>query len=200
MTNFNNPKGNRDNDDLPLTPKEKSYRDGFVQGRVGNEEVEHERERAAENSGAASGIVLGGIIAALLGLGAAALYYFNRPTEPVPTTIINTPVTPAATAPKPEKETKIIERTIEKAVPGPTQTKIIEKAVPGPTKVVEVDKPILVPGPTKVIKVPAAPASPVPEAPANKTDSSKPDSPTPSPSPAASPSGDAGNTPTGTNN
>lgn len=53
MTNHNPPPGNRD------------------------EELQYERERAAENSGTANGLAIGGTLAGLLGLG-AAFYYWKR--------------------------------------------------------------------------------------------------------------------------
>lgn len=185
MTNFNNPQGSSDEDNVPLTPNEKSYREGYVRGRVGNEETQFERERAAENGGTANGLVIGGILTALLGLGAAAVYYWSKPADTVPTTIINNPPTPAASvAPKPEKETKIIDRTIEKTAPPQVKVVEVEKQVPGPTKVIQVPKPVLVPGATKVIEVPkpaVAPASPSPTA------SQSPVTVSPSPAPAAAP-------------
>lgn len=84
------------------------------------------------NTEKTNGLVIGGVVALLAAIGAAALYFSSQPT-PAPTTIINTPPNPAApTAPAPEKQTTIIDRTVE-------------KAVPGATKVIEVPKPFAVP-------------------------------------------------------
>ena len=172
-TNINNP---------PLTPEQRSYEQGYTQGE---NELNYQRERAAENSGAASGLVLGGILATLVGLG-AAYYYWAQPA-PTPTTIINTPPAPAASTPvSPQKETRIIERTVEKAAPA------------APPKVVEVPKPVLVPGATKVIEVPKPFAVPVVPATHTKSDPPKGSTPAATPSPAAgdsapSPSPDTGN-------
>jgi hypothetical protein len=116
MTNYNRPPGNRD------------------------EELQYERERAAENNGTANGLAIGGGIAALVGLG-AALYYWSRPNPvPAPTTIINPPaVSPAASSsPQPPQPTKTIERTVERTTP---------------PKVIEVPKPIIVPGATRTVEV-----------------------------------------------
>lgn len=151
MTNLNDPKSSKDRDNIPLTAEEQSFREGYLRGQSGNKELQSQRERAAENSGAASGLVIGGVIATLIGIGAAAFYYWRTP-ESLPTTIINTMPSPSATgAPQSEKETKIIERTTEKA------------ASP---QIIEVPKPVLIPGETKVIEVPktsAVPVSPAPQ-------------------------------------
>jgi hypothetical protein len=164
MTNYNPPPGNRD------------------------EDIQSERERAAENSGTANGLAIGGTLAALIGLGAAALYYWSRPT-PAPTsntTIVN----PAAsTAPQSPAPTRIIERTVEKAAP----PKVVEiqkpVIVPGATKIVEVQKPVIVPGATKTVEVqkPTTAASPstVPST-----------APSVAPSPSASPTPSTSQSPT----
>lgn len=183
MTNYNNPKGDRDENNVPLTPNEQSYREGYDRGRVGNEEVQYERERAAENGGAANGLIIGGTLAALLGLGGLAYYLTNKPADvtPASTTIVNPPA--AVVTPKPEKETKVIERTVEKQVPGPTKvinvpgpTKVVEKQVPGETKVIKV------PGETKVIEVP----KPIIVPPADKSSSTTKPATTSSPAPSTS--------------
>ncbi len=203
MSNYNNPRGDRDENNVPLTPNEQSYREGYDRGRVGNEEVQHERERAAENGGAANGLIIGGTLAALLGLGGLAYYLTNKPADvtPTSTTIVNPPA--ATVTPKPEKETKVIERTVEKQVPGETKvinvpgpTKVVEKQVPGQTKVIKV------PGPTKVIEVPKPVVVPTP---ADKSSSTTTTSPAPStssstdpaitPTPSTSPSPAASTTP-----
>jgi hypothetical protein len=164
------PEDRRDIGNSPLTPEQRSYEQGYTQGQ-GNENELQQRERSAENSGAASGLVIGGILAALVGLGG---YYFWAQSARTPTTIINTPSVPAASTPvAPQKETKIIERTIEKAAPAT------------PPKVVEVPTPILVPGATKVIEVPKPFAVPVVPATPAKSDPPKDNSGKKSATPAA---------------
>jgi hypothetical protein len=192
---YNSPNDRRNLDNILPTPEQRSYEQGYTQGQRAEEnELQYQRERAAENSGAASGLIIGGILASLVGIGAA--YYYWAQSAPIPTTIINTPPIPSASAPAaPQTETKIIERTIEKPAPTPT-TKVVEVPkpilVPGATKVVEVPKPILVPGATKVVEVPKLFAVPVvPATPAKSSapkDNSEKDSSSPSanPSPAAS--------------
>lgn len=206
MTNFNNPKGNRNEANVPLTPNEESsYREGYDRGRVGNEQVQSERERAAENGGAANGLIIGATLAALLGLGGLAYYLSTKPADviPAPTTIINQPTPAATVTPQPNKETKVIERTIEKTAP--PQVKVIEKQVPGETKVIKV------PGETKIIEVPkpvvvptTAPAtstapstsSPAPNNNSNSSaGSSSKSTPAKEPAPAASTAPDTNSSP-----
>jgi hypothetical protein len=155
MTDYNNPKNPGDPDDHPLDPNQVDYRD-----RLEYVEAQYQREKAAENSGAVQGVLVGGLVSAIV-LCAAAIYFWTKPA-PNPT-IISTPASPSAsTAAKPEPTTKIIERTIEKSASSApsTKVKVVEVPkpilVPGETKTIEVPKPILVPGETKTIEVPKA--------------------------------------------
>jgi hypothetical protein len=168
MTDYNQPQDDRVSERLPLTPAEQIERDRLDRAIARDEQIQFERELAAENSGAASGIAIGATIAALIGLGAGAIYYFGRP-QPAPINIITTPASPAAsTAPKPEQPTKTIERTT------------IDRTAPAPApQVIEVPKPILVPGATRTIEVPK---------PTVTTEQSTPTSgASPSPAPFSSP-------------
>jgi hypothetical protein len=181
---YNSPKDRRNIDNLRPTPEQRSYEQGYTQGQRAEEnELQYQRERAAENGGAASGLMIGGILASLVSIGAA--YYYWVQSAPIPTTIINTSPIPSASAPTaPQTETKIIERTIEKAAPTPA------------TKVVEVPKPILVPGATKVIEVPKLFAVPVVPATPAKSSAPKDNSEKDSSSPSTTPSPAASDTPT----
>ena len=156
------------------------------QGRDNTEdEIQYQRERAAENSGTTNGLVVGSLLVALIGLGGLATYYWTRPA-PTPTTIINTPPNPmAAVSPAPQKTT-IIDRTVEKTAP--PQVKVVEVQKPvvitapaAPPKIVEVPKPFAVPGATKVIEVPK------PTAPVTPSTTDKSVAPKPSTTPSASP-------------
>jgi hypothetical protein len=152
------PEERRNISNPPLTPEQRSYEQGYTQGQ-GIENELQQRERAAKNSGAASGLAIGGTLAALVGLGA---YYYSAQPAPTPTTIINVPPVPATSTPvAPQKETKIIERTVEKSAPAT------------PPNVVEVPTPILVPGATKVIEVPQPFAVPIVPATPTKSDPPK---------------------------
>lgn len=176
---YDTPQSSQDPKDRPLKPTEQSNRDEYIQ---------YQRERSAENSGTNNGLLIGSLLTALLGFGGfLTYYYYGNQSSVVPTTIINTPPisSPAASAPSvPEKQTKVIERTIEKAAP--PQINPVDKPVPAPPKIIEVPKPVLVTGETKVIEVPKAFSSPmIPSAP-QESNNSKPSS-TPSTKASKSP-------------
>jgi hypothetical protein len=163
---YNNPQGSENPDDRPITPTEQSNRD---------ENIQYRRERAAENSGATNGLLIGGVLTAILGLGGFAAYYYSSNQFPAaPTTIINNPPSSSPVAPAssvPEKQTKVIERTIEKAAP--PQIIQVDKPVPVPPQIIEVPKPVLVPGETKVIEVPKPFSTPMTPGTAQKSASPK---------------------------
>ena len=153
---YNDLSGKENSNDRPLTSTEQSNQ---------NENIQYQRERAAENSGTTNGLFIGGMLTALLGLGGFAAYYYSSNQPPAtPTTIINNPSSSSPVAPAssvPEKQTRIIERTIEKVAP--PQVIQVDKPVPVPPQIIEVPKPVLVPGETKVIEVPklfSAPMTP----------------------------------------
>jgi hypothetical protein len=167
MTNkYNNPQGNKNPNDRPLSPTEQSSQD---------EDIQYQREQSAGNNGATNGLLIGGILTALLGLGGFAAYnYSNNQAPAVPATIINNPPSSSPVAPAssiPEKQTKIIERTIEKAAP--PQVIQVDRPVPAPPQIIEVPKPVLVPGETKVIEVPKPFSTPMTPGVSQKSDSSK---------------------------
>lgn len=156
-------------------------------------ELQNQRERSAKDSGTANGLVIGSILFVLAGLGSLAAYYSTRPA-PTPTTIINTTPTPAASvSPAPQKQTTIIDRTVEKTAPPKVQIVEVEKPVvvkvpaTPKVKVVEVPKPIIVPGATKVIQVPTPAAAPTTPSTADKSTT-----PTATPTPSVQPSTPAG--------
>jgi len=116
--------------------------------RIGEEELQFQRERAAENRSTANGLMIGGLLA-LAGLGAAMAYYLSRPT-PTPTTIINTPPKPAAAVSPPPPKVIEVPKTV---------------IVPGPTKIIEVPKPVAAPEtPTTTDRLDAPKPSPKPSA------------------------------------
>lgn len=161
---YNDSQGDKNPSDRPLTPIEQSNQ---------AEDLQYRRERAAENSGAANGLLVGGVLTALLGLAGVTAYYYSSNQSPaVPTTVINNPPSSSpVTSPAPEKQTKVIERTIEKAAP--PQVIQVEKPVPVPPQIIEVPKPVLVPGETKVIEVPKPFSTPMTPGAAQKSDSPK---------------------------
>ncbi len=154
----------------PATNSERAYRDGYVEGRVSEQGTQGQREQVAESNGVANGIILGGLLAAIVGLGTAAFVYFNRP--PVAATrSVNQPAAPVAT-PKPSSsvptnQTTVIERTIEKAAP------------PAEVKVIEVPQAAPVPAPAAPPQsAPASQASPAPASPSSSPADSTTNSPT----------------------
>lgn len=96
----------------PASPEEVAYRDGYIRGRATEDQAQNQQRhmddiraeqmaQARANESASSGLLAGlliAIIAACIGGGA---YYFTRDTEPATT---EAPV---------ERETTIIERTVE---------------------------------------------------------------------------------------
>lgn len=96
----------------PATNEETSYRNGYVEGRNAdnlaqneNRHLREENQRLRENSSATSGLFIGIIISALAILGATAFFLLNPDNQPTQTT---------ETEREPEKETTVIERTVEK--------------------------------------------------------------------------------------
>jgi hypothetical protein len=161
---YNNPQGSENPNEQPLTSTEQSDR---------YEDIQYQRERAAGNSGTNNGLLIGAIITSLFGLGGFAAYYYSINQPPtVPTTIINNPPSPVPSASSaPEKQTKVIERTIEKT--SPPQVIQVDKPVLAPPQIIEVPKPVLVPGETKVIEVPKPFANPMTPGAVQKSDSPK---------------------------
>lgn len=111
----------------PITREEKAYRDGYVSGSVKeerNQQYARERDRqvAKENAEAAAsnGWLFGILMATVIGLIAVVFYVLatdNGPQVlPVPTAT-DSPTEPSVNeskTPKVERETTIIERTVEK--------------------------------------------------------------------------------------
>jgi type IV secretory pathway VirB10-like protein len=167
----------------PVTQKERSYRDGYVEGQSKTKGTQYERERAAETNGLASGVVIGSVLAFAVGLGFAVWAYANRdlPSTEQPSSInpVTVPASPAASvAPTaPAKQTTIIERTIEKPAPPPA------------VRVIEV--PRAAPSPAAPSTTPERPASEqtTPTAPANSAPATTDQAPaSPSVSPESNPS------------
>lgn len=134
------------------SPDEINYRDGYVQGQE-EQRYQVERERASESNGAATGLLIGTLLAALVG-GAIAFYYNSQDRQPdvivQPTTApaSPSPSPQAQQTPQPQRTTTIIqERTIERQVPVPAPQ------APAPQVNIQAPAP-----------APAAPAEPAPQA------------------------------------
>ena len=94
-----------------------SYRDGYVHGRVLERRRQDEVLEVRDNNNAARGLLIGLSIASLLGLGLAALFFWNQRPEEAPTQII----VPQSVSPSPspqsaetQNRTTVIERQVEK--------------------------------------------------------------------------------------
>ncbi|MBD2092201.1 hypothetical protein H6F67_20330 [Microcoleus sp. FACHB-1515] len=123
----------------PVSSDEINYRDGFVQGQVEEQRYQYERERASESNGAAAGLLIGTLLAALVG-GAIALFYYNS-QDRQPDVIVQPTTAPTSPAPSPQaqqspspqpQQTTIIQRTIERQVPAPAPQVNIQAPAPAP--------------------------------------------------------------------
>ncbi|MBD2577451.1 hypothetical protein [Oscillatoria sp. FACHB-1406] len=170
----------------PATDSEVAYRDGYVSGTANEREIQSERALVNErnqvvrdNENAGRGLLLGLLLAGLLGAGALAYYLANR-EEPAPVPATNTIVvpdkeaTPSPSAAEPKKDTTVIERTIEKTnvVPVPTQPaqppKVeVNTPPPAPAPKVDVNVSPAAPAPAPKVDVNVSPAAPAPSAPSS---------------------------------
>jgi cell division protein FtsN len=96
----------------PINESEQSYRDGYYQGRAIENRLQTET-RTSQSNGTSTGLFLGFLLAILAGLGVAAFFIFNNSNAPVlsPNDSTSTEIEEPN---NPERETTIIERTIEK--------------------------------------------------------------------------------------
>lgn len=108
--------------DQPLvnqTSPQPTYRDGYYQGRQAERyqaERYNEELRAREGDGAATGLMTGLLLAALVALGAGAFFFFNQQNRP--RTVVPTVIAPSASpSPSPKVQERIIER--DRIVPVP---------------------------------------------------------------------------------
>ena len=94
-----------------------SYRDGYVHGRVLERRHQDEVLEVRDNNNAARGLLIGLSLASLVGLGLAALFFWNQRPEEAPTQII----VPQSVSPSPspqsaetQNRTTVIERQVER--------------------------------------------------------------------------------------
>jgi len=130
-----------------------SYRDGYVHGRVSERRQQDEVLEVRDNNNAARGLLIGISLASLLGLGLAALFFWNQRPEEAPTQIIVPQAVSPSPSPQPaqtQNRTTVIERQVEK-VP---QVIVPQQPASAPTQS----------APTKInIIVPRQPAPPAPK-------------------------------------
>lgn len=104
-------------DELVEPGRVTSYRDGYVHGRVLERRRQDEVLEVRDNNNAARGLLIGLSLASLVGLGLAALFFWNQRPEEAPTQII----VPQSVSPSPspqsaetQNRTTVIERQVEK--------------------------------------------------------------------------------------
>lgn len=117
-----------------------SYNNGYLNGRASERRVSdvEERVRAREGESAASGLFVGIILTALVGLGFGLFYFLNNesntPNPNVVPNIVNPQASPNQTAPNQNRsETTIIERDRVVPVPQQAPNPQVNIEVPNPT-------------------------------------------------------------------
>lgn len=102
-------------------PDEVAYRDGYVQGRASernlqstNRQLEYTNQRVREDNQAVSGVVVGLVLASIVGAIAGILYFLsqNPAVAPAPEATQAQPVAPEP--PVIERQTTVIERTVDR--------------------------------------------------------------------------------------
>jgi hypothetical protein len=119
----------RDPNSNPKLSQEVGYREGYRTGRDSERLSQQEASSAREENSAASGLIIGFALASLAALAGGTIYFLNARNEPVQQTAPSTQVVPVPVPDNSQprtsnKETTIIERTIDrtqKAVPVPQQ-------------------------------------------------------------------------------
>ncbi|MBW4688438.1 MAG: hypothetical protein KME40_25950 [Komarekiella atlantica HA4396-MV6] len=139
---------------VPVGSNSNSYRNGYVDAQ--------ENLAARDNSNAASGLLVGLLLASLVGLVGGVLFFLNQRNDtPAPVTSpIVVPQRPEAKQP-PEKETTIIEKTRDVLVPVPQQQAPAPQPPAAPPQQ-DINISIPNPAPTPVNQ---QPAPSIPEAP-----------------------------------
>jgi len=196
---------------VPSTPgkasKEAAHHQGYVQGEIAENHRQVGVQEVRDNENAGRGLLLGILLASLVGLVLGTLYYFNRGEEaPTPAPVIVVPranqpsATPAPTRTI-EREKTIIEKVVpvqpspvQKATPAP-QPSPAQQATPAPQANPAPNINITVPN-SQQQDAPAQPAAPAPSSPSNNTNTTVPTPqnepastpPTPAPESSATPS------------
>ncbi|WP_449420421.1 hypothetical protein [Phormidium nigroviride] len=175
-----------------------AHHKGYVEGEVAENHRKREVQKVRDNDNAARGLLLGIILASLVGLVLGTIYYLNRRDEaPIPAPLI-VPVPRANQPSTPPAPTRTIEREktiIEKIVPAP-QSSPVQKATPAPQASPTSQQPapnINITVPNSQRQDPPAPqAAPAPSSPSNNINITvpspqrEPASTPPSPAPQSS--------------
>jgi hypothetical protein len=136
-----------------VTPAEVAYRDGYITGQVKSEQqqrdldrIRYENQTTRESESAASGLLTGIILTALIGSGIAA-YFLISQAQKIPVV--------KSTTPQIQKETKVIEKTTDRvrevsppAVPN-VAVPNVEVTVPSPVQPSGTTQPTQAPPPAE---------------------------------------------------
>ncbi|WP_341530590.1 hypothetical protein WKK05_15705 [Nostoc sp. UHCC 0302] len=137
-----------------VEPKSNSYRNGYVDAQ--------EDLVTRDNNNSASGLLMGLLFASLLGLVGGVIFFLNQRND------TPTPVAPAIVVPQkseaqqaPQKQTTIIERTKEVAVPVPQQqVPAPQPSTPVPQQDINISIPNPAPVPLTKQQAPSQPQTP----------------------------------------
>ncbi|MEG4625098.1 hypothetical protein Q5691_12515 [Microcoleus sp. w1-18aA5] len=191
--------------------KEAAHHQGYVQGEMAENHRQVGVQEVRDNENAGRGLLLGLLLASLVGLVLGSVYYFNRGEEAPTPTAAPVIVVPKANQPSATPApTRTIEREktiIQKIVPVPVQQSPVQKATPTPQpSPAQQATPTSQPSPAPNINItipnsqqqdaPAQQAAPSPSSPSNNTNTTVPNSqtepdstrPTPAPESSATPS------------
>ena len=176
--------------------KKADYHSGYVEGVVSENHRKSEDQIVKDNDNAARGLLLGIILASVVGLIIGTTYFLNRREEAptlvplvVPVPRANQPSPPSNTTRTIEKEKTIIEKLVPVPQPNPVQKapqpSPVEKVAPAPNININV--------PNSRQETPAQPVAPAPSAPSNNikitlpNPQKEPTSTAPTPAPQSSP-------------
>jgi cytoskeletal protein RodZ len=128
-----------------VTPRRTSYRDGYVQGQQSEQyrlHQQYQNQKTREDQSLSVGLLIGILLTGSAVFGVGAFFLFNQQQTPSPVAAptaapeVQTSPSPPA-SPSSNKETTIIERTVEKArevlpaVPSPVEVPKNSPASPG---------------------------------------------------------------------
>ncbi|MEG4350700.1 hypothetical protein QUA74_13230 [Microcoleus sp. LAD1_D3] len=187
--------------------KEAAHHQGYVQGEMAENQRQVGVQEVRDNENAGRGLLLGILLASLVGLVLGSVYYFNRGEEAPTPTAAPVIVVPKANQPSATPApTRTIEREktiIQKIVPVPVQPSPAQNATPAPQPSPAQNAtpaPQANPAPNINITLPnsqqqdapAQQAAPAPSSPSNNTNTTvptpqnEPASPPPTPAPESS--------------
>jgi hypothetical protein len=186
---------------------EAAHHQGYVQGQMAENHRQLGVQEARDNENAGRGLLLGILLASLVGLVLGSVYYFNRSEDAAaPVIVVPKGNQPSAT-PAPTRTIEKEKTIIQKIVPVPVQPSPVQKATPAPQPSPAqkaTPAPQASPAPNINITIPnsqqqdapAPQAAPSPSSPSNNTNTTVPNPqdepastpPTPAPESSAIPS------------